>query len=284
MSDTPEAPSPSPPEVAILTLAEEPEAWAAAGFAVDEGGTCRLGHVTLELIGREAGTGVVGWALRGLPEGAATDLEGFPTRATDQGRAQPAEHPCSAVAVDHLVLLSDDLERTVGAAATVGLTPRRWRDHVLPDGTEARQAFFRVGQVVLEVVAPRARPAQPRPGVRAFGLAVTALDIERARACLGDALGPTRPAVQPGRFIATVRRGAHGLTIPLALMSPAPRRPPGPAGGPPPADGRAGDAPAGPSDADPSSTDPSDADPSDSGPSDPGPSDSEPEGPFAIPG
>jgi hypothetical protein len=153
----------------------------------------------------------------------------------------------------------------------VGLTPRRWRDHVLPDGTEARQAFFRVGQVVLEVVAPRTRPHRPRPGVRPFGLAVTALDIERARACMGDALGPTRPAVQPGRFIATVRRGAHGLTTPLALMSPTRPRPPGPdgTGGPaeePGDEGPEGTAPTGAPTAGPTTQDRP-----------------EPDGPFAIP-
>ncbi len=246
MSDTTQTTAIPGPEVAVLTLAEAPEAWAAAGFAVEDGGTCRLGHVTIELVGREAGAGLVGWALRGMPEGAAEDLDGFPTRATDQGRAVPAEHPSSAVAVDHIVLLSDHLERTVEAAAAVGLAPRRWRDHVLPDGTEARQAFFRVGQVVLEIVSPRTPPAQPRPGVRAYGLAVTALDIEKARAVLGDDLSPTRRAVQPGRFIATVRRGAHGLATPLALMSPPPPRPPAPPGDQPAATEDGGPDPTGP--------------------------------------
>jgi hypothetical protein len=221
MTETTEIPA---PEVAVLTIAEEPDAWAAAGFAVEDDGTCRLGHVTLELAGRDAGRGVVGWGLRGIPGGADVDVDGFPTRATDRGRAEPAEHPNSAVVVDHVVLLSDDLERTVAAAAHAGLTPRRWRDHVMPDGAEARQVFFRAGQVVLELVGPRTRAAEPRPGVRSFGLAVTALDIERAREVMGGDLGPARPAVQPGRFIATVRRGAFGLITPLALMSPPPPR------------------------------------------------------------
>lgn len=283
MSDTTQTTAIPGPEVAILTLAEEPEAWAATGFAVEGDGRCRLGHVTIELVGRGEGrAGLVGWALRGMPEGAPTDLDGFPTRATDQGRAVPAEHPSSAVAVDHIVLLSDHLERTVEAAAAVGLTPRRWRDHVLPDGTEARQAFFRVGQVILEVVSPRTPPPQPRPHVRAYGMAVTALDIDRARAVLGDDLSPTRKAVQPGRFIATVRRGAHGLATPLALMSPPPPRPPAP---PAP---KAGDQPAaapgaaGPGDAAaPSAPDAASTTGAGPAPDDGGP---EPTGPFAIPG
>jgi hypothetical protein len=38
-------------------------------------------------------------------------------------------------------------------------------------------------------------------------------------AALGDNVGETRPAVQPGRRIATLRRGA-GLSVPVALMTP----------------------------------------------------------------
>lgn len=287
MSDTAETNTTPGPEVAVITLAEEPSAWAAAGFAVEDDGICRLGHVTVELVGRQGAGGVVGWSLRGVPEGAPDNLDGFPTRATDRERAVPVDHPSSAVAVDHIVLLSDDLERTVEAAAAVGLTPRRWRDHVLPDGTEARQAFFRAGQVVLEVVAPRTTPADPRPGVRPFGLAVTALDIDQARTVLGDDLGPVRKAVQPGRFIATLRRSADGLATPLALMSPPPRRPPAP---PTPPEGAAqappaGAAPAPPTDGPtspaPQGAAPDTSEPVPSAPEDGGP---EPTGPFAIPG
>ena len=217
---------PARPAVASLTIADEPDAWASAGFTVDDGGTCRLGPVRLVLAGAEAGRGVVGWALRDLPEGAGTELDGFPTEASDVGPVEPVEHPNSAVAVDHLVLLTDDLDRTVAAAAGVGLSPRRWRDHSLPDGTPVRQVFFWVGPVILELVAPRERPGTPRPGVRSFGLAVIAADLSAAGALLGDNLSSVRRAVQPGRFIATVRRQAFGLTTPLAFMSPPPRRPP----------------------------------------------------------
>jgi len=223
-------PAPAPgPEAATLSIADDPEPWAAAGFTVDDDGVCRVGHLSLVLAGHDAGQGVIGWGLRGLPEGAAADLDGFPTRATDQGPAAPASHPNTATVVDHIVLLTDDLDRTVTAAAGVGLTPRRWRDHALPDGTAARQAFFRVGEIVLEVVAPRQRPAVPRPGVRSFGLAVTVADLSAATALLGEAASEARPAVQAGRAIATIRGRALGLGTPLALMSPRPA--PAPAGG-----------------------------------------------------
>ncbi|HEX7133300.1 MAG TPA: hypothetical protein VF228_12025 [Iamia sp.] len=213
---------PPPPEVVALRVAEAPEAWASAGFAVDDDGRCRIGGVVLDLVGPAAGQGVVGWSLRHLPLGAADALDGFPTRASDEPPAEPATHPCGVTAVDHIVLLTDDLQRTVESAGRIGLTPRRWRDHALPDGTPVRQAFIVVGELVLELVAPADRPPQPRPGVRSFGIALVCPDLARARDALGSGLGDDRPAVQPGRRIATVRHRGLGLRTPIALMTPRP--------------------------------------------------------------
>jgi len=214
---------PSPPEVATVTVAEDPATWRAAGFSVDESGACRVGGVHLRLVGRGAGRGVIGWTLRGIPPNAPDDLDGFPTDpAADEtdGPTEPGTHPNGATSVDHLVLLTDDLDRTVLAAAALGLEVRRHRDHLAHDGTRARQAFFRVGEPILEVVGPAEPPAEPRPGVRTFGVAVTVPDLEVARRAVGGALSDTRDAVQPGRQVATVRGRELGLTTPLLLITP----------------------------------------------------------------
>lgn len=218
----------SPRAVATLTLGEEPDAWAAAGFTVDADGTCRVGSVRLVLAGPSTGHGFVAWALRGLDAAPRRGLDGFPTEATDAGPVEPAPHPNTARSVDHVVLMTDDVVRTAAAADDMGLAIARWRDHALPDGTPLRQAFSRVGDVVLELVGPAERPASPRPGVRSFGLAVTVADLETAADVLGAHLGPTRAAVQRGRLIATVRHRSLGLSTPLALMSGPPGRTDGP--------------------------------------------------------
>jgi hypothetical protein len=216
-------PAPPPrPEVVTLRVAESPGAWAGAGFTVDDDGRCRIGGVTLDLVGPDAGQGVVGWSLRHLPEGAADAIDGFPTTPSDAPPAPPADHPCGVTAVDHVVLLTDDLARTIEGAGRAGLTPRRWRDHALPDGTPVRQTFFVVGELVLELVAPAERPDRPRPGVRSFGVALVCPDLAVARAALGPHLGADRPAVQAGRRIATVRHRDLGLGTPIALMTPRP--------------------------------------------------------------
>jgi hypothetical protein len=130
-------------------------------------------------------------------------------------------HPNGTVAIDHIVVITPDLGRTVAAVEQVGLTLRRTRDSGTY-GTPMRQAFFKLGPIVLEVVGPP-EPAEQYAARPAgfFGLAVTVADLDATAAFLGDRLHPAKDAVQPGRRIATLDRSA-GSTVPLAFMSPGP--------------------------------------------------------------
>jgi hypothetical protein len=103
-----------------------------------------------------------------------------------------------------------------------GLDLRRIREQPTPAGAP-RQAFFRLGGVILEVVQEpqhviAARGEALARRARLWGLALLAPDLERTVSALGAHAGPPRDAVQPGRRIATVRRSA-GLAVPVALMS-----------------------------------------------------------------
>ncbi|HET9163362.1 MAG TPA: hypothetical protein VFN89_07975 [Solirubrobacterales bacterium] len=201
-----------------LTVADAPEAWSALGFAV-EGDTCVLGDVRVRLAGPEAGERLVGWSLRGV---RGTELDGLPTGRSD--RPPPGEvpaHPNGITAIDHVVAITPALERTVAALQAAGLDLRRVREEPTPAGAP-RQAFFRLGAVILEVVQepPEAieRAGEDRPAFF-WGLALLAPEIDATVAGLGDRAGAVRDAVQPGRRIATVRRSA-GLALPVALMTP----------------------------------------------------------------
>ena len=83
------------------------------------------------------------------------------------------------------------------------------------DDGPLRQGFFRLGEVILEVVAHPNVEAGP---ARFWGITFTVADLDAAAELLGDRLGTIRDAVQPGRRIATVRRSA-GLGLPVALIS-----------------------------------------------------------------
>ena len=201
-----------------IALAEDPTAWEGLGFAL-QGDTCQLGGVVLSLRGAAAGRAILGWSLRGV---ATTELDGLATTiSTGPPAGPPPEHPNGAVGVDHVVAMSPSLDRTVTALQAAGLDLRRIREEPTP-ASAPRQAFFRLGETILEVVQEPAevleRQGGPDRPARLWGLALVFEDLPRAVEMLGDSAGPVRAAVQPGRQISTVRRSA-GLSVPLALMS-----------------------------------------------------------------
>src|SRR4051794_24812590 len=200
-----------------LTIADRPEAWRACGFEVD-GDLCAVGHVRFRLAGPEAGSGLVGWSLRDV---AVADLDGLGTSRYD-GPPLPDSpaHPNGVTALDHVVAISPDLDRTIAVLEAAGLDLRRVREESTPAGAP-RQAFFRLGGPILEVVQEppeaieRAGGSTDRPAFF-WGLALVAPDLDATVATLGgDRVGEARDAVQPGRRIATLRRAA-GLAVPIA--------------------------------------------------------------------
>jgi hypothetical protein len=197
-------------------VAAEPERWAAAGFSVEDR-ICRLGAVRVRLAGETAGRGIRSWSLRGI---STTELDGLPTERSTAPPVEPAEHPNGAVRLDHVVTFTPDLDRTVAALGQAGLDLRRIRDEPLPGGG-TRQAFFRLGEVVLEAIEqpqPDGSPVDPAKPARLWGLALLTEDLDASAASLGDLLGAPREAVQPGRRIATVRRPA-GLGTAVAFIT-----------------------------------------------------------------
>src|ERR1700743_3463683 len=133
-------------------VADPSDAWVQAGFSVDSDAACRVGGVQIRLSGRGRGTGIVGWSLHGLPsDGSLHDVDGIPTTRSDGVAVVPARHANGVLAIDHVVLLSPDLRRTVDSLAVIGIDPRRERDGQL-GGRSMRQIFFRPGDVIIEVV------------------------------------------------------------------------------------------------------------------------------------
>ncbi len=199
-----------------LKVADEPGAWSALGFAV-EGDVCVVGDVRIRLAGAGAGRGLVAWSLRGFGGGA---LDGLPTsRSEEPPPGEPPAHPNGITILDHVVAFTPALDRTVAALQGAGLDLRRIREEPTPAGAP-RQAFFRLGAGILEVVQQPGEMIEDAGGPAFFwGLAFVAPDLEATAAALGEAAGEPRDAVQAGRRIATLRRAA-GLSVPVALMSP----------------------------------------------------------------
>ncbi|AQT81577.1 glyoxalase [Mycolicibacterium litorale] len=195
-----------------LHAADPPQAWRAAGFSVDSDDVCRVGDVRVRLAGD--GTGILGWTLRGLP--ADGDVDGIPTLRSDTEPASPAEHPNGVTSIDHVVLLSPDLDRTVASLAAIGLEPRRERDAEL-GGQPMRQIFYRLGPVILEVVGA-AGVANDGPS-SLWGVTYVVADIDATAAFFSDRALPVKDAVQPGRRITTLRHRDLGMSVRTAMIS-----------------------------------------------------------------
>jgi catechol 2,3-dioxygenase-like lactoylglutathione lyase family enzyme len=192
------------PTLEELEIADEPADWRALGFEVEDG-ACQVSSVRLRLVGKGPRRGILDWKLRD-GEPAAT--------------AAPP-HPNGVARIDHVVLLSPDLDRTVEELRSDGLELRRVREGETPGGS-TRQAFFRLGEPILEVVqAPEGTSVARNPDgpARLWGIAFLVEDIDAVGSALGELLGTPRDAVQPGRKIATLRPEA-GLGPAIAFMTP----------------------------------------------------------------
>ena len=144
-------------------------------------------------------------------------VDGIPTLRSDAVPAAPAAHANGVTAIDHVVLLSPNLTRTVGSLADVGLQPRRERDAEL-GGQPMRQIFFRLGSVILEVVgAPDAANDGPSS---LWGITYVVADIDATASFFGDRALPVKDAVQPGRRITTLRHRDLGMSVRTAMISP----------------------------------------------------------------
>jgi hypothetical protein len=178
------------PVLAAVDVAGDAGVWTEAGFLVHNE-RMRIGHVEFRIgVGTK---GIADWTLA-----VTTTVE-------------PAEHPNGSTLLDHIVVFTDDPDRTTLSYADLGLEARRVRE--IGNGTT--QTFFRAGEVIIELVGPIPNVT----GERFWGLAMTVSDIDACAALLGDRLGPVKDAVQPGRRIATLRHEACGLTVPIAFMS-----------------------------------------------------------------
>ena len=188
--------------IAALHIADPAEAWSDLGFAVDSG-IASIGGIA-HVLGAE-GKGITAWSVAGLTD----EVDGLTNGSAAQ--APVASHPNGVVALDHLVISTPDLGRTIENFEAAGFELRRTRD-----AGRIHQAFFKAGDVILEIIGPP-QPSGDGPA-RFWGLAWTVEDLDATAAFLGDRLHAAKDAVQPGRRIATLDKAA-GSTVAHAFMS-----------------------------------------------------------------
>jgi len=194
-----------------LVVGDDPGMWKEIGFTV-EGDRCRVGHVDI-VFDPSVGKGIRRWTLVGDGEG---DVDGVPTTWSYEGVETAPTHPNGIFEIDHVVLTTPDVQRTTKTLESFGIMAKRTRE-TGTYGSPMLQTFFRVGQPILELIGPK-EPMGDQPA-RFFGLAFTSEDLALTAKVMGEALHPSKDAVQAGRRIATLDKSA-GSTIGIAIMSP----------------------------------------------------------------
>lgn len=163
--------------------------------------------------------GLIGWtfSIDATDADVMVDVDGIVTHLVASPPAPPLDRSIGAetmTGLDHVVVMTDNLDRTCAAFTTVlGWQVRRERDA----GRGVRQRFFKLSNTIIEVVSG---PHVTEPGASLWGMVVSIDDMVAWAERLGPEVTSTpKPATQPGRFISTVRSGT-GLGVPFAAMTP----------------------------------------------------------------
>jgi len=199
-----------------LSVVGDVDLWRSLGLTVTDDGMVALVGTSIRIVPDDASASsrIVGWALSGLDDAAVIDVDGLATEVIEPPTPIYADHPLRATGLDHVVVLTPDLERTSAAiAAATGCELKRIREL----GT-MRQGFHRIGHrgLIVELVE---RPDLPDGPASFWGLVLIVEDLDAACALIGpDRISPPKDAVQQGRRIATISADV-GLGLPVALMT-----------------------------------------------------------------
>jgi hypothetical protein len=199
-----------------LTIVGDIDTWRSLGLSATDDGLIPLFGTALRIVSPEAEdvqSGIDGWALSGIDD-TTTSVAGLTTTVVEQLAPIFATHSLGARSIDHVVVMTGDLESTTGdIALATGCELKRIREV-----GKIRQGFHRIGRggLIVEVVQ---HEEDDRSVAEFWGLVIIVEDLDEACAQLGaDRVGEPKDAVQPGRRIATIRSSV-GLGTAVALMS-----------------------------------------------------------------
>ena len=197
-----------------MVIGGAPTGWEAIGIHFSKENRCLLADVSLRIDSTLA-PGLHAWSISEI-DSSTTEFDGITTSLASNATApQATPNPgfsLYVVGVDHVVINTPNLQRTSDALAQLTGAPlKRTRDA----GNGVTQGFHKLGSVVVELVT---MPSMPEGPASLWGFVLNVQDLDGIAAHLGpDVLSPPKPAVQPGRRIATFRSAA-ALGVPVALM------------------------------------------------------------------
>ncbi len=211
------------------SVADDASLWATLGFVVNDH-RVQVGPVAFVLTGASSDKGITSWMLSADSGALPGSIDGLITDSIVGARPpDPApSHPNGVTGIDHLVVSTPHLARTVDVFEDLGIECRRQRDGAAYGQQQMKQAFFWLGsgspsdRVILEIVGPSIidpDPAVSDAPASFFGIAFVADDLTATQSFFGDLMKPPIDAVQAGRLITTISSRA-GSSLAMAVMSP----------------------------------------------------------------
>ena len=189
------------------------EPWQNLGLSFS-GDACVLADV--QVVVTNSGQGLLGWSFESDTD-AVTTIDGIPTTLISHADHRAVRSPIlnqAIVGLDHVVINTDNLDRTSAAIESVLHEPVRREREV---GNGVIQRFHKLENTILEVITG---PHITTPGASLWGMVASVDDLFELAEQLGDSVTSTpKRATQPGRYISTVRQSV-GLGVPFALMTP----------------------------------------------------------------
>lgn len=184
-------------------------------FPVADSSSYLLADIRL-VIDEHRAPGLHGWIIN-VGRDEVVSLDGIHTTLVSDAPVLASTAPIGkqkAVGLDHVVVTTDNIDRTSDAIESVlGLEVRRERQL----GNGAVQRFHKMDNTIIEVVAG---PHVTHSGSALWGMVVSVDDLFELFDEVGDNIAsPPKKATQPGRYISTVKSSV-GLGIPFALMTP----------------------------------------------------------------
>ncbi|MDG1844838.1 MAG: hypothetical protein P8J01_00425 [Acidimicrobiales bacterium] len=206
-----------------LTICGEAAAWKSVGFNVIDIGNgnsiCSVGGVKIYFENDTLNKGI--WRIGTKRISGVIDSLKFDDlsveRSFSDNHSVLSDHPNGITGIDHLVVTTPNCNRTTKAFEETGMAVRKVRTFG-KIGSETRQTFFWLGNVILELVGSNTKEDEGPPSI--WGIAFVSKNIEETVNFLGDTCTPLKPAIQPGRRITTIKTQEFDIYNALAVMSP----------------------------------------------------------------
>ena len=199
------------PTIAELHVGDDPSAWERLGFCINENRSL-IGRT--EVVFSDGPKGIHSWVLR---NSMPSQFGPIPTTFTENPVPNPSiAHPNGSIGFHHVVLMVPAFDLGKTALSNAGVHVEQGRPFGSTEKAMLRSAP-KMGDIELELIGPESEDRSRH--WQLWGLVIAVDDIDETSELLGDLLGQVKPAVQPHRRIATLKKEAE-LGVAVAFLGP----------------------------------------------------------------